>query len=1065
MTGWASFSFALTNDVDLSNRFEFDGDGTTRSGGEAVYLGSNDAIPLNLLHEQADVTITGTVTTSDDNSAIPGVNIVVEGTTVGTTTDPNGHYSLSVPEGEVTLVFSYVGYTTQRIAVNNRTVINISLEPDISTLSEVIVVGYGTQKKSTVTGAISSISEKEMGTLPTVNLSQELQGRASGVIVTNNGAPGVNPLVRIRGLGTINNANPLYVVDGVPVGESTNIDPKDVQSVEILKDASAAAIYGSRAANGVILITTKRAESNKLSVSIDSYAGIQTPWRQLDILNREQYIDYANDLLDGELPERIQNGLDEPIYDGATQTFRQTDTDWQDEMFRSAPIQQHRFEISKGGELSNVYVSGGYFDQDGIMIHTNFKRGNIRVNSDHKLGKRFKIGQTLYVSMDKRRSEDQSGSSIGTNIRYIIASIPYLPVYNPNNVGGFFGPQSVDGSDPTQPVRSQTLNERYYTNNSIFATGYIDFDITDWLSYRFQAGVNINNLIDNSFQPSYDSGPGGYAAKDYSDIVQQKATYVSPVYTNQLTFEKKFGDHFLNVTLVGEKQTSYYNNLLGAGTNSISNQIDIPRGVESPRVDASETEYAILSYVGRINYEYKDKYLIGASFRRDGSSRFAPGNKWGNFPSISAGWRISEESFMQSTPFSELKIRGSYGFVGNNNIGDYAYQATLSNNNYYEFDKTSSIETQGYTIRKLANQDLKWESVEMLNIGLDFALLDNRLTFSGEYFKNTTEDMILPVPLPASMGYDERPLANVGSVENKGIEWQLGYRNSSGSDFQWNISANMSIVRNKVISLGEEGNTIFDANWYGDNITKTEAGQPIAYYYGYEVEGIFQNLAEIAAADGIDGVDSTKYQDYAEPGDLKFKDLNGDGKIDPDDKTKIGKFLPDFTYGINFGANWKNFDATLFIQGVQGNDIFTTVKYHLEGMTRLFNAGTVVLDRWTEEGQDTDVPRAVGGDPNLNSRASTRFVEDGSYLRVKNLTIGYSIPVEILSSWTNNVLTRARFYLSTTNLLTWTKYKSGYDPEVGSFNGTGANASLQNGIDFGQYPQPRTISLGVQLGF
>ncbi|HYF67980.1 MAG TPA: TonB-dependent receptor [Ohtaekwangia sp.] len=1012
-------------------------------------------------HPPKAINVSGQVVDEDGNS-MPGVNVVVKGTTEGTTTDLNGEYSISVADGNVVLVFSFIGYQTAEVTVGTQTVINVTLTTDIQTLSEIVVVGYGTQKRSSVTGAIASVSSKELSTLPTTSIDQSLQGRAPGVTVTNNGAPGTAPVVRIRGVGTINNANPLYVVDGVPVGEGTNIDPKDVQSLEVLKDAFAAAIYGSRAANGVILITTKSATQEKLSVSIDSYIGVQSAWRKLDLLNRDQYIQYADAL--GDLPPRVQNGLDEPIYPGATRTFRQTDTDWQDEMFRNATIQQHRFEITKGGEVSKFYVSGSYFDQDGIMLGTEYKRGNVRMNSEHKISKRITFGQTLYLNYDRRRAEI-NGGSIGSNIRYVIASIPYLPVYNPDNVGGFFGPQAVDASDPTQPVRRAILDENYTTGNGIFATGYLNVKLMDWLTYRFHAGVNISNSINNNFSPSYSSGAGGYDNRGFANISETRSNSVSPTLTNQLTVNKSFGKHNLNVDIIAEKQSSRSSFITASGTNEITDAINIPRGVASPQTNGDIQEQVLISYIGRVNYDFNGKYLFGASFRRDGSSRFAPGNKWGNFPSVSAGWRISEEPFMQelSSAISELKVRGSYGFVGNNNIGNYAYQATLTNNTYYEFDRSSGVQTQGYTINAMANTELKWEEVEMLNVGIDAGLFGNKVNFSVEYFNNLTRDMILGRPIATSLGYDVAPTANAGSVRNKGIEWQLGYSAQEG-EFKWSANANMGIIRNEVVSLGDKGNSFARENWYGDNLTLTRVGDPISFFYGYQVEKIFQTQEEINAADAIDGDPATKYQDNAAPGDIMFRDKNGDGVINADDKTKLGKYIPDFTYGFNFSANWKNFDATLFIQGVQGNQIYSTTKYHLEGMTRLFNAGTAVLDAWTTPGQSTSVPRAVSGDPNLNSRASDRFVEDGSYMRIKNLTLGYSLPSETLGAITNSSLTKLRIYLSATNLLTWTKYKSGYDPEIGAFNGNGANASFQNGIDYGQYPQPRTITVGVQIG-
>lgn len=469
--------------------------------------------------EAQDVQITGRVV-GESGEGLPGVNVQIKSTTRGTTTDGNGSYKLSIPDGAGTsLIFSFIGYATQEVAVGNQSVINVTLATDNKTLNEVVVVGYGTQRKTSLTGAIASVSNKEISVLPVSNISQSLQGRAAGVTVTNNGAPGEAPIIRIRGVGTINNANPLYVVDGVPVGDGSNVDPKDVQSIEVLKDASAAAIYGSRAANGVILITTKRSNSKKLSVTIDSYVGVQSAWRKLPLLNRDQYIAYGTDLLNNgdiyggkpagtSIPPRWQTGLDQPIYAGATQTFRQTETDWQDEMFRNATIQQHRLELTGGNEVSKFYLSGGFFSQDGIMIGTNYKRGNIRLNTDHKLGKKVTIGQTLYLAYDDRRIE-QNGGSIGTQIRNIVNTIPYLPVYNPNNIGGFEGSKNVDGTDPANPVRNALLNSNKSQSNTVFSTLFVDVELIPGLKYRFQGGINIFNSIGRTVNPSYDSGPGG----------------------------------------------------------------------------------------------------------------------------------------------------------------------------------------------------------------------------------------------------------------------------------------------------------------------------------------------------------------------------------------------------------------------------------------------------------------------------------------------------------------------------------------------------------------------------
>jgi TonB-dependent starch-binding outer membrane protein SusC len=516
-----------------------------------------------------------------------------------------------------------------------------------------------------------------------------------------------------------------------------------------------------------------------------------------------------------------------------------------------------------------------------------------------------------------------------------------------------------------------------------------------------------------------------------------------------LTFNKTFGKHSVNATVVAERQTNNFSQITGAGENTQSNDIKEPVALSKVSFSGDRSQSALISYIGRVNYEFANRYLIGASFRRDGSSRFAPGNKWGSFPAVSVGWRIIEESFLSSSTFlSDLKLRASYGLTGNNQSSDYGYRSTISGNQIYQFDGTSGTASSGYTIRALANPLLKWESTQMTNVGLDVGILNNQFTFSVEYFNNKTTDMIISRPIPLSYGYDVAPFDNVGEVANKGIEFELTFDKAVG-DFTLNASGNFSVVRNEVLSLGDEGTTIATGDWYGDNLTLTKVGEPIGFFNGYVTDGLFQ------------AGESSPLQPNARPGDIRFKDRNNDGALNSADKTNIGHFLPDFSYGVNFSANWKGFDASLFLQGVSGNEIYSVVKYDLEGMTRLFNSGTAVLDRWTPENTNTNVPRAVSGDPNGNARASDRFIEDGSYFRVKNLTLGYNVKASLLGGLTNNSLSKLRIYLTTQNLLTLTKYESGYDPEIGNRT----PAQLTQGIDYGQFPQARSIILGVQVGF
>ncbi len=1020
--------------------------------------------------QELDITVGGRVTDESSNP-IPGANVLIKGTTVGTSTDADGRFSISVPDANSTLVISFIGYVSKEVTVGNQTEINVMLEADVRQLGEVVVVGYGTQKKASVTGSIASVYAEEIRQQPVVNISQALQGRVAGVTVVNNGAPGEAPLIRVRGVGTINNASPLFVVDGFPTSDINSFNPKDIESVDVLKDASAAAIYGSRAANGVILITTKRGANNtKLSVNFDSYYGVEQPWRKLDLLNTEQYIDFATDLMTNadiykqetkaptdpdvvigsSIPTRIrEGGLDLPIHSGTSQTFRQTNTNWQDEMFQTGRIQQHKVELTGGSATSRMFASVGYFEQEGIMLGTGYQRGDLRVNSDHNVSKRVTVGQNFYIAYDERKVEQQAGGR--TQLQHIFRSSPYFPVYNPDNYGGFFGAQGVDGSDPENPVRIAAQDKQNQQRLKFLGNAYVDVKIFDFLSYRFQAGLDYVDYTQRTHLPAYSTGNGGYSNRAVASVNQNRQNFASVLLTNQLTFNKTFGKHSLNATVVAEQQTNNFTQVSGAGENPLSNDIEEPVALSKVSFSGNRSQSALISYIARVNYEFGNRYLIGASYRRDGSSRFSPDNRWGNFPAVSVGWRVSEEPFMAvDNIFSDIKVRASYGITGNNQSGDYAWISTISGNQIYEFDVAAGTASTGYTIRALANPLITWESTYMTNVGLDLGIINNQLTFSVDYFNNKTTDMIIQRPIPLSYGYDTAPFDNVGEVVNKGFEFELGYDKSEG-DLTFNASANVSMVRNEVLSLGDEGTTIAQGDWYGDNLTLTKVGQPIGFFNGDIYDGLFQ------------AGESSPMQPNARPGDIRFKDVDGNGELNSDDKVNIGHFLPDFTYGVNLSANWKGFDATLFLQGVSGNEIYSVVKYDLEGMTRLFNSGTAVLDRWTPENTNTDVPRAISGDPNQNARASSRFVEDGSYFRLKNLTIGYNFPVTSLSSLTNGSLTRLRIYATTQNLLTITKYKSGYDPEIGNRN-AGSNG-LTQGIDYGQFPQARSIVVGLQVGF
>lgn len=989
---------------------------------------------------------------NENGEAFQGVSVTIKGASKGTITDASGRFELAASK-ENTLVFSFLGYKPVERTVGSQKEINVSLELDEGLMDEIIVVGYGTQKKTSLTGAVSSITNKDLVTQPVISATQAMQGRVAGVQVVNGSSPGAEPTVRIRGIGSISiSSNPLYVIDGVPGGGLNTIAPNDIESIEVLKDASASAIYGSRAANGVVLITTKKGKAGKLNITVDSYIGTQQVWKTLDLLNSAEYIKYGTALLTASgqaVPGRFSN-MSVPIYPGATTTFAQTETDWQDVMFRNGPIHNNQIGISGGTDKSRFYLSIGNFKQNGVLPFTEYSRRSIRLNSDHNIGKYISIGQTMMVSNDTRIGEGSAGGR--SLVMNIMRMTPYWPVNDPTKIGGFSTTaQGLDATDPENPMRIVNQEQKDQVNRSykVLGTLFAEVKFTNWLKYKFTMGGDYASNVFSSFVPIYDDGN---RSRTTASVSQNRGQYFSSVFTNQLSFDKSFGKHTVSATAVAEKQDAQFRSISISGQRPDNNIFEV-QGASNISGTTSTTESSLISYIGRVNYEFASKYLLSGSIRRDGSSKFAPGKKWGTFPSVSAGWRISEESFMKDLQaISELKLRASYGVTGNNSIGDYDWQPLISaNNTNYSFGNASQL---GSYFNGLGNTGLSWEETIMKNIGLDLSLFNNKITVSTEVYERKTDGLLLSVPLPQSLGYSSSPLANVGSMQNRGFELSLGYRLDK-KDLKSTITGTFDLVRNKVLSLATPNATINSgagADFGGFDIVRTEAGQPFRSFYGWKVAGIFQSEAEITAANNIDGDPKSLYQtSNTKPGDIKFVDLNGDGKIDASDRTYLGSYLPKFSYGLNYAGTYKNFDFGVFFQGVYGNKIYNGTKVIGQGMLRLFNATTDVLNAWTPTNTNTDVPRAVSGDPSQNTRTSDRFLDSGSYLRLKNLTIGYTLPSNKLSKITNNVLTKARIYVTSQNLLTITKY-SGYDPEI---NG---------GIDTGSYPQARTMTIGLNLG-
>jgi len=1007
-------------------------------------------------------TVKGTVT-DESGKPVPAASATVKGTSNGTITDENGVFTISA-SSQNTLVISSVGFVNKEVKVGNETNLAVSLTATNQQLSEVIVVGYGTQKRTAVTGAISTVNSKTLNEIPVVSVQSALQGRVPGLSVVSNGSPGTDPIVTIRGISSISYAsNPLYVVDGFPTANLSAIDTRDIETVDVLKDASAAAIYGSRATNGVIMITTKKGtRDGKLHVNLNSYYGVQNVTQRLDLLNPQQFDQYATAYNGSKVQRRLDPWATTPIYDGASTTYGNNVTDWQDEYFRQGSMTQTNIGLSGGNDVSRFYASGSFFDQKGIAPSVGYRRYNFRINSDHRISKTFSFGENIYVAYgDQDYDNNEAGSR--SNLLNVIRMMPYMPVHDPTTNGGYRGVKSVlDGGDPTNPIEDAELkNPGERTTVKILGTIYAEVNFTNWLKFRSTFGIDYANMLDYRFSPIFnDGGTIAGSSASQATITNNRSISAVQLYTQQLTFDKTFGDHHVNAIAVYEYQGQNTRTENASG-NQASNDLKTLNNASNVSVRTTVGENNIVSYVGRVNYDFQGKYLLSGAIRRDGASVWAPGNKWATFPSGSIGWRLDQEKFMQNmTKISELKLRAGYGITGLNGavLGNYPWSVSVNSNSaYYPFGNNINSGPAS-SIPGLGNKELEWETTKQLNIGVDLGLLDNSITLSAEYYNRKTDNLILQVPLPPTMGFINATVPqNVGGMTNNGFEFQIGYNDRKG-DFTWNALANLSFVTNNVDKLAE-GVTNIEAGsdqdfTEGYNPTNTAPGQAIQSFYGWIVEGIFQDSAAIkkhATQAGGTG-----------PGDLMFKDVNGDGSITTSDRVFLGSFIPKFSYSLNLNANYKNFGLTMFFQGVQGNKIYNATRTATEGMIRFFNAGTQVLDAWTPSNTKTDIPRAISADPNQNARPSTRFVEDGSYLRLKNIMLSYNVPGKSLESLSKGAVKGLNIYVSAQNIFTLTNY-SGFDPEVG--NRTVSSTSLTNGVDYAVYPQPKGYQVGINVNF
>lgn len=1043
---------------------------------------SNNLVVITPADNQQTHRITGTITDSATGESLPGVTIVVEGTTTGTSTDANGRYSLEVADPNVTLVISYVGFLKEAVSVDGRNIIDIALVPDLMFLDEVVVIGYGTMQRSDITGSVVSVSEDKLRASVSTSIDQALQGRAAGVqVFQNSGQPGGGVSIRIRGSNSINSTSePLYVIDGVAVSGNAEglavgfdwagggngqtavsalatINPSDIVSVEILKDASAAAIYGSRGANGVVLITTRKGKKGESKVTYEPYYGIQQIAKRMDVMNLQEFAGYHNEMAaEGWISSREEFMDPSLLGDG---------TDWQSEVFRTAAVTNHQFSVSGGNDNTTYAFSAGYFNQDGIVIGSNFDRYSIRLNLDNQAKSWLRVGNNFTVSRTNERITLND-----SNDGVIAATLTQSPDVPLRFADGSWGGPTVSEFGPRNPVAMALDRDLNLVRSRVLGNLFAEAKFLNNFTFRSEMGGDYQSNNNYAFQPTYEYG------SIINNINQSRRNYSQNLYwevKNYLTYQQSFDKHSVNLLLGQEVSESNWEGLGAQRTTFLTNEIqEINAGdAQSATNSGFRGSAALESYYTRLLYNYDDRYMLTATMRADGSSNFGPENKWGYFPSVAGAWRISNEAFMDALPvISNLRIRASYGEVGNQNIGGYRYGSALAT--------APSGMGQTFRLTNIPNPRVKWEATQSVNLGFELGLFENRIDLMVDIYQKNVNDMLLELPLPNYLGSGHwmgisSPWVNIGELENRGFEITLGTRNISNKEFSWDTDLTVSHNQNKVISLGDEDAVIYQNVQWFHTVTKTEAGQPIGQFYGYEVVGVFESAEDIA--------NSPTQHASVHPvtgvwlGDLKFKDQNNDGVINDEDRVFIGDPNPMFTFGFNNTFTYKNWDMMIYLQGSYGNDIFNFTRRQTEGMNSgMYNQLASINDRTMftmidENGDPNDIanyravninpemPRATATNPNDNIRISDRYVEDGSYLRIQTVSLGYVLPSNI---GLPIGLSRLRIFASAQNLFTFTNY-SGYDPEVGAYN---QNPMLM-GVDNGRYPLARIYTLGLNVVF
>lgn len=991
------------------------------------------------LHAQQQAkTVTGTVTDVSGEPII-GANIRIKGTTTGTITDIDGNFSIEA-EPQSVIEVSYIGYLTQETVINNQKSIRFLLKEDTKTLDEVVVIGYGVQKKADLTGSVANINTEKLNTQSNANIGQALQGKIAGVdIVSQGGAPGSGTRIMVRGIGTLNNASPLYIVDGMYMNSIDHINPNDIASIDVLKDASSAAIYGSRAANGVIIVTTKEGSNTegKPIIDLSVNLGISTASKFLDMLDAKGW---------AEVTTIARQAIGKPALDMATDLANKPDNDWQDIMFRPALMQNYNLSVKGGGKYSTYYTGLGYFNQDGIVKGTNYQRYNIQSKNDYKRGI-FSAGTNLIISFshDKPLHQELRGGMIGT----ILQSVPTLEKYDDTREGGYGGTYGDVVNIPHPlAIIDDNIMDRYNENVKIFANLYAQIELFKGLKYKLNLTPDFSFERYKNYLNKYDFG---LATNSITQLTERQRRRRNILVENLLTFDRTFGEHKISALAGYTYQDSRFRHIQAYGEG-------LPQGLEE--IDAATTNRSnegnswrsvLTSILGRVFYSYQNKYLFTATIRRDGSSKFGKNNRYGYFPSFSLGWNVTEEKFMENVHWlDQLKLRGGYGVLGNQEIDNYQYSSTITTGINYPDGNGGLL--QGAFPKNFANPDIKWEETAMTNVGIDFMAFNNRLSLTADYYVKNTKDILLTVPIPISSGGANDPIRNAGKIRNNGFEFNLGWMDQPNPDISYGINLIGSFNKNKVIAMGSESGSIKGGST-NQNITtsETKAGYPIGGYWLISTAGYFNSQEEVDAY----AKDGKKIQPAAEPGDIKFVDANNDGVINDDDRVFQGSPFPDFTFALNGNMRYKNFDLSIGLQGVLGNKIYNATRQTLEDVTKGSNFLASCLDYWTPENKNASHPRLTWDDPNRNTRAeSDRYLENGSYLRLRSVQLGYTFP----QTWFKGAIQHARVYINAENLFTITSY-SGYSPDVNADN---AN---YRGFDNFIYPTNRTFMLGLNVTF